>query len=846
MKNHKIQDILQLVEMPSRYLGSEINSVHKPWDTVPLKIVLAFPDLYEIGMSHFGIQILYHIFNQHPSILCERVFAPASDMLKSLQLTNQSIVSLESKRPLLDFNIVGFSLQYELTYTNILMILERSGIPFLAKNRNASHPLIIAGGPCTSNPEPLADFFDAMVIGDGEAVILKMAAIWLEWNKERGNKVELLKQWSKLEGVYIPSFFEPEWQSHESGVTFQVLRPLFDDYTQVKRTIVSDLNSVPFPIQPIVAFGKPVHDRLRIEISRGCSRGCRFCQAGMIYRPVRERSIECIKQLVNTSLKLTGYEDISLLSLSTGDYSGLSVLMTDLIDAYGLSSPVNHPVALSFPSIRADRLNSNLMNLIKQVRKTGFTIAPEAGTQRLRDVINKQLNEKEIIETVTNAFELGWQVIKLYFMIGLPTETWEDIEGIVDLVKRLSQMKAAKGKKKQINVSISSFVPKPHTPFQWSPQMELSVCKQKIHWLKDHLNQRNIQMKWQNPEMSTLEGLWARGDRRLSSLLIRAYQKGCVFDSWSEQFNDTAWEDACCQERINPLFYTSRIRNVKEPLPWDHIDTRISKAFLIRELNQSVKTSLTHDCRYDTCTNCGVCDFKRIHPIHFKHDVPQEKDEKSKESGGSLPSVLHRYQIHYTKAGLSKFFSHLELMHIFTRAFRRADIPVKYSSGFHPKLQISFEDALPIGMESYSEYAYFTTTQPIDPLRIRQQFNNELPSGIQVRSCSVVQRKPCIHSLSYLVNIGNSCIDINELLHFNESSEWIRTKIDAKGQAKTLNLKQFVKQIQIFQKSTLKMHLMINQGKMLRPIEVLKFIFKIPDNELKQVQVIKLKSYSGE
>ena len=502
-----IQDILPLVEHPSRYLGSEINTIKKDHSKVNLCVALAFPDLYEIGTSHFGLQILYHILNHHHEIAAERVFAPGADMESHLRSSGIPMMSLESHKPINRFDIIGFSLLYELNYTNILTMLDLAHIPFLTRQRDDSHPFVIAGGPCTCNPEPVADFFDAIVVGDGENVILAMSNAWLAW-KARGksDKKTLLRNWSQIEGVYIPSFFKPKYD--ENG--FETLLPEFADYQAVKRTVVDDLDQAAFPDAPIIPYGKPVHDRLRIEVSRGCTRGCRFCQAGMIYRPVRERSLETLLSLSDDCIASTGYEDLSLLSLSTGDYECIFPLMECLMSRY-----MSRRIAVSLPSLRVGTLTPELMQLVKKVRKTGFTIAPEAGSQRLRKVINKDITQKDIENTVKNAFNLGWQVIKLYFMIGLPTETQDDLQAIVDLVKELRKIKGPKGRKGRLNVSVATFIPKPHTPFQWSSQISLADSKQKIRWLRKNLKVSGVRFKWQNPEVSMLEGLWARGDRRL-------------------------------------------------------------------------------------------------------------------------------------------------------------------------------------------------------------------------------------------------------------------------------------------------------------------------------------------
>ncbi|MEK6193027.1 MAG: TIGR03960 family B12-binding radical SAM protein, partial [Deltaproteobacteria bacterium] len=436
MTPKSIQDFLPLVERPSRYLGSEINTIRKDLSKTGVSFALAFPDLYEIGTSHFGIQILYQILNKHPDIAAERVFAPAEDVEALLRSSNAPLTSLETNTPLKKFNIIGFSLLYELNYTNILTILDLAGIPFLAKDRDAAFPLVIGGGPCACNPEPLADFFDAFVIGDGEEVALKMAKAWLECRKTNGiEKAAVLDAWSSITGVYIPAMFPVRYNNRGFQVADHTPEEAIRQPEKVTRAILADLDSAEFPQAPILPYGKPIHDRLRLEVSRGCTRGCRFCQAGMIYRPVRERSEETLMKVSRASLDQTGYEDISLLSLSTGDYSCISSLMASLMATFESSH-----TAVSLPSLRAGTLTPELMAQIKRVRKTGFTIAPEAGSQRLRNVINKNITRDEIVETVKNAFGLGWKVIKLYFMIGLPTETDQDLQGIIDLVEELRKI----------------------------------------------------------------------------------------------------------------------------------------------------------------------------------------------------------------------------------------------------------------------------------------------------------------------------------------------------------------------------------------------------------------------
>ena len=828
-----IQDILPLIEQPSRYLGSEINTIKKDHSRVKLCFALAFPDLYEIGTSHFGLQILYHILNLHHEIAAERVFAPGTDMEAHLKSSGIPIMSLESHKPLDQFDIIGFSLLYELNYTNILTMLELANIPFFARQRDVSHPLVIAGGPCTCNPEPVADFFDAIVVGDGENVIIKMSHAWLAWKKSgKNDKETLLRMWSHVEGVYIPAFFKPKYD--ENG--FQTLVPGFSDYKTVKRAVVNDLNNAVFPDAPIIPYGKPVHDRLRIEVSRGCTRGCRFCQAGMIYRPVRERSLETLLSLSDACVASTGYEDMSLLSLSTGDYECIVPLMERLMARYK-----SRRIAVSLPSLRAGTLSPALMQLVKRVRKTGFTIAPEAGSQRLRDVINKNITKKEIADTVRDAFGLGWRVIKLYFMVGLPTENDNDLQAIVDLVKMLRQIKGSNGRRGTLNVSVATFIPKSHTPFQWSSQISLTESKQKIRRLQKNLKMPGIQFKFQNPEASMLEGLWARGDRSLGRLLLNAYRKGCKFDGWSDKFKYQLWQEACCDESVDIDFYTTRLRDTAEPLPWDHIDAGVTKDFLKSELLKAEHGEYTVDCRSGDCNSCGVCDFEIIEPKVF--DDCEEGTVKILSADDVKETFYKTLKISFSKRGQAKYFGHLEQVKIFLRAIRRAGIPVKFSEGFHPKPKISFEDPLPIGLESLNEIFYLSVRGDVKPKNIIDRLNEHLPRGLTVFHCQLAPAKSlCKASMSstYMVTKKDGFFDAKELKCFVKRRELVVTRTGPKGKVTTIDLKEMVLNIELSAPNKLQMTLRTEPGKTVRPFEVIEKIFSLPGEEIKQATIVKV------
>ena len=835
MSQYSIQEILSSVEIPSRYLGTEINTIKKDPSRVKLRLALAFPDLYEIGTSHFGLSILYHILNQRKEIVAERIFAPGLDMETALRSNKLPLLSLESKTPLLEFDIIGFSLLYELNYTNILNILDLSNIPFYASQRDHSHPLIIAGGPCTCNPEPVAEFFDAMVIGDGEDVILEMSDIWLKWRKHADRDKEgLLQRWSKLTGVYIPAFFEPG----EDTPGYQTVVPRYSNYTRITRAVTPSLDQAAFPTAPVVPFGKPIHDRLRLEVSRGCTRGCRFCQAGMIYRPVRERSMKTLIDLTHQSLAATGYEDMSLLSLSTGDYKCIVSLLECLMTQCETSR-----IAVSLPSLRVGTLTPELMKLIKRVRKTGFTIAPEAGSQRLRDVINKNVTDEDIKDTVKNAFELGWQVIKLYFMIGLPTETEGDLQAMVNLVKDLRKQRGSKNHKSKINVSLATFIPKPHTPFQWAAQNSLAESREKLKWIKAQLNLPGVHLKWQDPQVSLIEGLWSRGDRKLSRLLVEAYTNGCKFDGWSDKFRFKVWMAACHEVGIDIDFYTTRVRDIFEPLPWDHVNTKVEKPYLIQEWARALNCELTGDCRGGECNSCGVCDFEAIAPQVFqagnKMAVNPEKNQENNQP------LYKPYKISYSKTGQAKYFGHLEMVKIFLRAIRRAQIPLKHSEGFHPKPKVAFEDSLPVGMESISERMYISVVSQIDRQSIVDELNKHLPDGLFIRNClpaNTGSKKDVPRLTTYAVAVKKGFFDRDVVTNFLGSPDFTISRTNRKGNRKNIDLRSAVVHLDVLSSTHLQMTLKSSPGLTIRPSEILKSVFHLSDSNIRSANIIKLVS----
>jgi radical SAM family uncharacterized protein/radical SAM-linked protein len=837
MKGKTIPALLPFVKKPSSYLGGEINSV-KPDKPHRVSFALCFPDAYEVGTAHFGQQILYHLLNQMENVIAERVFAPGQDMEQQLRTAGLSLFSLETKSPLGEFDVLGFSLLYELNYTNVLLMLDLSGIPFYAAERDDSFPLIIAGGPCMFNPEPVADFFDAIVVGDGESVVAEMAVVLLSVKQDGGkrDKKELLKRWSKIKGVYIPQSYEARYDDRG----FQYLVPGAGAEETVVRAIVPALSNKDFPDAPVLPFGKPVHDRLRLEVARGCSRGCRFCQAGMIYRPVRERSVDDVLALAESALRATGYEDLSLLSLSTGDYSGLNCLMEQLVFRYG-----GNNISVSVPSFRAGSLDQRTMKLIQSVRKTGFTIAPEAGSQRLRDVINKNITEEEITQTVRDAFGLGWNLIKLYFMIGLPTETDRDVEEIIALVRRLSKIGGRRGGRENLHVSVAAFIPKAHTPFQWETQMPLEKTKEKLFFLKKKIASRQIGFKWQNPEVSFMEGVFARGDRRLSKLIETAYSKGCRFDGWSDCFNFKRWMEAAAEKAIDLEFYTQRPRAVSEPLPWAVISSGISREFLLNEREKAYQQQRTPDCRDGDCNQCGICDFSEIAPRLTQPEKEKTVDASFPLPGAKSPAVQRKLEIVYSKTGTARFFGHLEFVNIFLRAINRAKIPVVYSQGFHPMPKAAFPEPLPVGVESEGETLVITVSGDVRPEAVITDLNFRLPEGITINACRFVSESGHKKGLEnktviYRIESGQAVFDKEKADLFWKAERVLLEKPNKDGLIKTIDLKETVSRLTVLDKNRLIMEIKELPGKKARPADIARVLFGLNEETIKQARIVKV------
>ncbi|WP_294175623.1 TIGR03960 family B12-binding radical SAM protein [uncultured Selenomonas sp.] len=598
------QEMLQAVEKPARYTGGEWNAQPKDSAAVLCRIALAMADVYEVGMSNLGLKILYEILNRRDDIAAERVYAPWLDMEEEMRRRGIPLFSLETFREISSFDILGFSLQYELLITNTLNMLDLAGLPLHAAERTNEQPFVIGGGPCVYNTEPIADFFDFFVLGDGEEIVVEVCDALIAWKKEGrpDGRRGFLRRAARIPGVYVPSFYAPEYDAQGMFTGLRILDEAASP--QIYRRVVKDLDATPFLEKPVVPYLGIVHDRLMLELFRGCTRGCRFCQAGMAYRPVRERRPETLESLARTLFDSTGYNEMSLTSLSSADYSCLSPLVDGL-----LAGTQGERVSFSLPSLRIDSFSVDIAERLQQVRKSGLTFAPEAGTQRLRDVINKNVTEDDLLHSVRTAFEQGWKAVKLYFMMGLPTETDEDIVGIAELAQKVVDCyKKVKGKRGvKVTVSVSCFVPKAYTPFQWFAQVPQEEFERRQQLLKESIRDRAISFHYHDARASVLEGALSRGDRRLSAVIETAWRNGAKFDGWTDQFKDEVWKDAFCRCGVAPEFYSRRTRDPEEVLPWAHTSPGVSEDFLRREWQRAQEAALTHDCRRETCTGCGVC-----------------------------------------------------------------------------------------------------------------------------------------------------------------------------------------------------------------------------------------------
>lgn len=907
--------LLPLVSQPARYTGGERGTVVKDPARLRLRFALAFPEVYEIAQSHLGLQILYSLLNGRSQVQAERVYAPWVDMEAALRQRGLPLVSLETCTPLSAFDIVGFSLQYELTYTNILMMLELGGIPLLSQDRDETHPLILAGGPCAFHPEPIAECIDAFLLGDGEEAIFDICDAYLAWDGRK--RADLLAALSRIPGVYVPAFFQPAYDPQDGSLSD--ITPLFPDRPVVHKRVVSDLNATPQLSQQVVPNVNIVHDRIAVEVMRGCVRGCRFCQAGYIYRPLRERDPRALQRQIDTLVENSGYEEVSLLSLSTGDYSCVNPLLRQIMNRFaGLK------VSVSLPSTRVDALSPHILEEIRRVRKTGFTLAPEAGSQRMRDLIQKEYQEEELLEAARVLFGLGWKSVKLYFMLGLPGETEQDLLGIVDLSRKVS----AVGKhRRQVTASVSTFVPKPHTPFQWAGQVGLEETEARQQFLRRELRRVGVQFKWHEARLSWLEGVFARGDRRLTGPLLSAYRLGCRFDGWTDQFRLDLWQRAFAQHGIDPDRYLRR-RVLDETLAWDHLDSGVTKKWLQRDLAKAFAGTLTPDCSVERCSYCGACDFKtvrnvtyhlngakgaehrgpdvdrwarRVLPEHGQWGTRQWQVMREKKAGegkeakgqsqtpvpqGGGPACepsdpapgsgnaeewlagdpntiavsrgdqkvgVARLRVTYSRLEEARFLGARELITVFTRAVRRAKLPVAYSQGFHPSPRLSFGPALPLGMESEEEFVDIVLTEALTPTELVHRLSTQLPAGLSLQRAEAIALKApsidaSIQASCYRVALASLPADKQTpafwsrcFARFAAATTFPLQKRNRKG-VKTLDAKHCVRQLGLSTPHTLDLEIAVTPQGTLNPQEFLHALVGLSEEEAKTLRVTKMQT----
>jgi radical SAM family uncharacterized protein/radical SAM-linked protein len=726
------RDILPLVARPSRYIGGERNATLKDDEGVAVRFLLAFPDVYEIGMSHLGIRVLYDILNRRSDVAAERAFTPWPDMEARMREASVPLFSLETTRPASEFDVVGFTLQYELQYTNVLTMLDLAGVPLHAADRREGDPLVVGGGPATFNPEPVAEFFDLFVIGDGETAVLDLADLVAAARRGGLSREAVMRRAAGVAGVYVPSLYREERDAlgrYAGTVPTDAAAPRL-----VARRVEPVLGYDSHPARPMVPITEATHDRLSLEIMRGCTRGCRFCQAGMATRPVRTRPREDLVRLVDEGLAATGYDEVSLLSLSPSDYPGLDDLVSRLNERL-----FDRRVSLSLPSLRVDRFGLSLADGIGRVRRAGLTFAPEAGTQRLRDAINKNETEENILETVDVAFASGWGRIKLYFMIGLPTETDEDLRGIGDLVKKVRAVAHARRKGAVVSVSVSPFVPRPGTPFQWERQDPLEETRRKERLLRPLLTVRGVKLALRDPRVSFLEGVMSRGDRRLSRAVEAAWRAGARFDGWTEWFDLARWERAFAEAGVDAAAYLAA-RDPGAALPWDHIEGGPSKAYLLAEREKALRGETTPDCRETGCVDCGACapggTGARDLPPAESAPPPAERDEylgrkeRKKRPGPEEAGV--RYRVRYSKGPEARFLSHLDIARAIARAIGAGALPAAFSHGFNPHPKLSFGPPLPVGAMGNAEAFDIVLTREMDPDDVRSRLSAGLPRGLRV------------------------------------------------------------------------------------------------------------------
>jgi len=812
----EIREILASVAKPFRYLGGEVGSRPGIWDGADVRVCLAFPEVYEIGMSHLGLSILYDVLNSAEGVLAERAFAPWGDMEAELQAREMSLFSLESHRPLRDFDVVGVSLAYELTYTNALGILSLSGIPLRAVLREEGDPIVIAGGPCAFNPKPVACFFDAIVIGDGERSIIEIVERVRAGKRGGSSRSEIVNSLAGIDGVYVPSLCSDR---------------------RVGMARIARIEGAPFPMRPLCAYSA-TQERAAVEVSRGCGRGCRFCQAGYAYRPVRQRSGRSAADLAAGAIASTGREDFSFLSLSISDWPPLEEALASVHDACGAME-----VNASLPSLRAEALSEGLMGELGRARSGSFTLAPEAATERMRRTINKGNTDEDLFESVERVFAGGWQAIKLYFMLGLPGETDEDVDGIARIANRCLDIGRRYHRRPSVTVSTSTFVPKPHTPFQWEGQISVERTLELQRYLKGRLRRPGLYYRWHRAEMSFLEGVFSRGGSELAKVVERAFDKGARFDGWDERFDMSIWEEAFAEAGIDPKDYM-KARDLAKQMPWDDLGAGPSKEFLVRERERAASQAATPDCTRGECAGCGICDFKelknRVAPATpATKAMPATRGTTSHES--RVTSCGHRYRIRFSKTGRAAFLGQVETLDALRRALRAAGLPLAYTEGYRPRAKVSAGPALPMGVESLAEYVDVELAEEAED--VVGAVNPFLPEGFKaLESERIGSRLPSIEDgmdlVRYEVAPGDGGVKASEAAdRFRAAEKLPFTRVRRERRAE-VDLKEYVAELAERDRGVLGITV-FNRRPALKISEIISELFGISEQEARKLFVRK-------
>ncbi|SHK50894.1 radical SAM-linked protein/radical SAM family uncharacterized protein [Selenomonas ruminantium] len=845
-------EVLQSVLKPSRYTGGEWNAVVKDWDKVDCTFALALPDVYEVGMSNLGLAILYEILNREEGIAAERVYAPWTDMEEEMRQRNIPLFSLETKHELSQFDFFGFSLQYEMIYSNVLNMLDLAGIPLWARERGEDMPFVVGGGPCVYNVEPIADFFDFFIVGEAEDAVVEVSQAFIQWKKagRPGGRRGFLERLLTMDGIYVPSFYEPKYTADGH---YEKLEPLHENAKSIiYKRVCKNMDETMSVEHPLVPSMDIVHNRAMLELFRGCSRGCRFCQAGICYRPARERTEENLKQMARNLVDSTGYNEMSLTSLSSADYSCLGRLVDDLMLDFQ-----DEEVSFSLPSLRIDSFSIDLAHKMQQVRKSGLTFAPEAGTQRLRDVINKGVTEENLMNACASAFKQGWKQVKLYFMMGLPTETDEDVIGIAKLAKKVvdlyTEIKGKRGCK--VTVSVSCFVPKPYTPFQWFGQLPIEEFQRRQELLKEHITDRAITFNYHDARLSVIEGVFARGDRRLSQVLYQAWLDGAKFDGWTDLYKHEVWIEAMEKCGIDGKYYSQRTRDFNEALPWAITSPGVNTEFLLREWQKAMKGSLTEDCRRGKCSACGICPNLGVHVMDYAKEeaarnyqspeLPKKVHRDPKDSG--RPRTLYKFRAEITKGEDLRYVSHLDYANIFIRAFKRSGLPMAYSEGFNHHMKVSFASALSLGVTSEAEYMEFELLKPVCQPEVFDKLKAQLPPGVELKELREVKTKQKAmmaqadeaRYAAYMPLQGDFALAEAAVKKYNETDEVNYQRVTPKKK-REIELKKFMKkpvQLEVIDdKLKLAIDIAITDSGSVKPSEVISVLVEQFDLPVKAAE----------